>query len=274
MGRSIFFIPPGNVAAGLEAAGVTEKESVNAFFDRHAEKYSRSASHARGKDLEAMITLLNPAKGMRALDVATGTGFTAIELSGAVDDVFAVDRTRGMLEQARRLSAEREAAGIQFVLGDSTALPFGDASFDIATCRRAAHHFREKEPFLREVHRCLVPGGRLALVDMVSPEGFENIFNGLERTRDSSHEEAETVDRWKQLIGSGGFDVTDVEVEEESVSFEKWLYPVGADTEEGGKSRLFLEDAGDEFREAIGYDAERDTFVKRRAVIIASKRMS
>jgi ubiquinone/menaquinone biosynthesis C-methylase UbiE len=211
---------------------------------------------------------------MRALDVATGTGFTAVELSGIVGEVYAVDRTLGMLEQAMSLSENHGAGNMRFVMGDSTALPFHDAAFDIVTCRRAAHHFKDKDAFLNEVHRCLSNGGQFALVDMAAPEGFKNPYNSFERARDSSHEEAETFSHWKELIESHGFKIASADVEEERVSFEKWLYPVDVDTEEGRSCRHFLERAGSEFLAAIDYNAKDDTFVKRRVVIISARNKS
>ncbi len=251
---------------------MSERESVNEFFSRNAEKYAQSTSHARGKDLDIMISLLKPEKKMKALDVATGTGFTAVELSDSVGEVFATDRTHNMLDQARKLSEKRGAANTHFILSDATALPFRDAYFDIITCRRAAHHFRNKDAFLKEVHRSLSPEGLFALVDMVAPEGFKDMYNEFERARDSSHEEAETFNGWKQLLESHGFELTSGNVEGERIPFEKWLYPVEMDTEEGRKSRLFLSKAGDRFGEAISYDAGSDALVKRRTIIIARRR--
>lgn len=251
---------------------MAERESVNEFFDRNAEKYAKSTSHAKGRDLSILISRLRTGDTMKALDVATGTGFTAVELSGSVGEMFAVDRTTGMLERARNLSEERRAANMRFVMSDATALPFHDAAFDIVTCRRAAHHFRDKDAFLSEVHRCLNGGGQFALVDMAAPEGFKDPYNAFERARDSSHEEAETFSHWRELIESHGFEVSSTCVEEEKVSFDKWLYPVEPDTEEGRRCRRFLERAGKEFLGAIDFNTESDTFVKRRVIIISARR--
>ncbi len=250
---------------------MTGRESVDEFFNRNAEGYARSMSHARGNDLALMISRLGSSKKMKALDVATGTGFTAIELSGYVDEVFATDRTRGMLDQAKKLSEERGIARMHFIMSDSTALPFSDAYFDIVTCRRAAHHFRNKDIFLAEVHRCLASEGFLAIVDMVAPEGFKDMYNSLERARDSSHEEAETFNGWKRLVESNGFELTSADLEEERVSFDKWLYPVNVDTDGGRNSRRLLSESDKPFRESISYDAGSDAFVKRRMVAIARR---
>jgi len=85
----------------------------------------------------------------RALDVGTGTGAGAIEIAGRFPDaeVVGVDVSQAMLEEARRL-----APGVEFVEGDASALPFGDAEFDLV-----AH--ANMIPFLDETARVLRPGG-------------------------------------------------------------------------------------------------------------------
>ena len=85
----------------------------------------------------------------RALDVGTGTGAGALEIAGRFPDaeVVGVDVSQAMLEEARRL-----APGVEFVEGDASALPFGDAEFDLV-----AH--ANMIPFLDETARVLRPGG-------------------------------------------------------------------------------------------------------------------
>lgn len=63
------------------------------------------------------------------------------------------DRSTQMLAIAGR-RAEGEP-GITFAAGDATALPFGDAAFDVVTCNLALHHFEPDAAcaLLREVRR-------------------------------------------------------------------------------------------------------------------------
>ena len=85
----------------------------------------------------------------RALDVGTGTGAGATEIAKRFPDaeVVGVDVSRPMLDEARRL-----AAGIEFVEGDASSLPFGDGEFDLV-----AH--ANMIPFVNETARILRPGG-------------------------------------------------------------------------------------------------------------------
>jgi len=65
-----------------------------------------------------------------------------MELAKRVESVTAVDITEKMLEQARRLAAETGIKNLTFDLADAANLPYEPRSFNIVTCRRAAHHFK------------------------------------------------------------------------------------------------------------------------------------
>jgi ubiquinone/menaquinone biosynthesis C-methylase UbiE len=205
--------------------------SARRFFADHAQAYSESQSHAQGADLEALIRALEPKKWEVALDVATGTGFTALALARVVGHVTGIDVTDEMLAQANRLAREQERTNIRFELGDAQEIGYPRSSFDIVTSRRATHHFDDVPKFLRESKRVLRPGGRLGIVDMSPPEGVETFSNKIERLRDSSHIRAFTPSAWRSMVSKAGLHTLSSEVLSEPVSFEPWLYPV----EIGGK---------------------------------------
>ena len=242
------------------------------FFGKYAEQYAKSDSHARGSDLELLLKLISPEIGHAALDLATGTGFTAVALAKRVKHVVALDKTEEMLEQGKMFAEKENVGNIEFVVGDVEQIPFEAGKFDIVTARRATHHFPDKKKFLDEAMRVLKPGGMLGISDMVSPEGDEGDgFNTLERFRDHSHVGAETLSSFKALIKGAGFNVTEAVGTEERVTFEKWLYPVPVESDEGKQCIEFLKSSTPEFKKLIGYMEEGNSFIKRRAVIAAQK---
>ena len=204
------------------------QHSVKRFFSEHAQDYSKSQSHAQGADLDALIRALKPKKSEVALDVATGTGFTAVALAGLVGHVTGIDVTDEMLAQAGRLARERGCTNIRFELGDALKIGYPNSSFDLVTTRRATHHFEDVPRFFREARRVLRPGGRLGIVDMSPPEGAEAFSNRIERLRDRSHVKAFTQTVWKSMVSKAGLRLQSSEILGESVTFERWLYPVEA----------------------------------------------
>lgn len=240
------------------------------FFTRNAGAYARSYSHAKGSDLGSLIDHLAVGKDELAIDVATGTGFTAIALSKAAKSVTGVDTNREMIMEAGKLAESNGVKNMELVIGLAESLPVSSSSFQVATCRRAAHHFHNKPAFLSEIYRVLSKGGRLGVVDMVSPDGQADEFNRLEIARDSSHVRAEDEASWKFLAVEAGFEITACLTETERLTFEKWIYPVDPHGEEASACRKILQDADDSFASAIGLDGDL-SFNKSRMVLIARK---
>ena len=98
------------------------------------------------------------------LDVATGAGHTALAFAPHVAKVTATDITEEMLAQAKKLAASRGLGNVKTVPAKAEDLPFPDMSFDLVTCRLAAHHFADVAAFAAEAFRVLIPerpaGGR------------------------------------------------------------------------------------------------------------------
>lgn len=179
---------------------------VKAQFGPNAEAYVRSPGHAYGEDLDALVAWASLTRMDRALDIATGGGHVALALSHLAGEVVATDLTAEMLAAAQTLLSSQGATNVTFQEADAADLPFPDASFDVVTCRIAAHHFEDPGAFVREAHRVLRLGGRFLLEDSVVPAGPLGAFmNGLEVLRDPSHIRSLTLDAWELLLLESGF---------------------------------------------------------------------
>lgn len=248
---------------------------IREFFGKHADDYSRSESHKRGQDLSILIETLRLTGQEDAVDMATGTGFTAAALAKLVRRVTAVDITPEMLENARKLCAENKLDNVDFVLAEVTETHLPPESYDLVVTRRAAHHFIDKKKFLIESKRLMRPGGRLAIVDMAVPEGdTTGFFNRLEKLRDESHVEALKKSEWLDLLDRLNFEVIECRVFEERMPLEKWLYPVTVNSPEGTACREFLHGLSPEEGKAINLELSPDSLVKRRVMIIARRKYS
>lgn len=250
------------------------RPSVERFFAQHAKGYAKSQSHAYGSDLDALVGALKPRKTEVALDVATGTGFTAVSLARLVKRVVGVDLTSEMLAEARQFAGSQRARNVTFEIGDALKLKHPDSSFDIVTTRRATHHFADVPRFVQEAKRVLKPGGRLGIVDMAPPNGAERFTNRIETLRDGSHVKAFTPEAWKSMVSRAGLRITSSDVLDEHISFEKWLYPVESGGKEEKAVRAAWGSASPTTRRLLKADFAGDEirgWTKSRIILIASR---
>lgn len=248
------------------------KAGVKQQFTRRAAAYARSASHQRDVDLELLLRYLHPVPSDRALDVATGTGFTAYATRALVGSVVGVDLTHGMLEEARR-HAPRDAR-ITWVVGDAEALPFADGVFTLVTCRRAPHHFARFERGIDEMVRVLVRSGRLGVVDQVVPDeaGGQALMEMLEVLRDSSHVRALPAGRWRAVVADHGLEIAGMDIVERRQSFDEWLELAGATHPRRLAIADVLKGASRDALAQIGYEeAPEPSFLKRWIVVVGRK---
>src|SRR5207244_1574598 len=98
------------------------------------------------------------------------------------------------------------AANVAFVGGDAGTLPFRDGSFDIVTCRTAAHHFADVAAAIRQIQRVLRPGGALLLQDILGHDDSEAsaFMSEVERRRDPSHVRSYRAVEWKAFLRAAG----------------------------------------------------------------------
>jgi demethylmenaquinone methyltransferase / 2-methoxy-6-polyprenyl-1,4-benzoquinol methylase len=139
------------------------------MFDRIARVHDRMNSvmtagmHHRWR--RRAVDLAHVGPGSRALDVATGTGDLAIELSARGAQVVGLDFSERMLELARE-----KAPAIEFVQGNALDLPYPAASFDAVTVGFGARNFSDLERGLGELARVTRPGGRVVILEITSPQ--------------------------------------------------------------------------------------------------------
>jgi ubiquinone/menaquinone biosynthesis C-methylase UbiE len=103
-----------------------------------------------------------PLAGTRtAVDIGCGPGGLSSAVATRGLEVTGVDRSESMLEKAR----EREREGVvRFVLGDATALPCEDRSFDVVVCSSLLNIVDDPAQVLREMRRVLRPGGLVSVL--------------------------------------------------------------------------------------------------------------
>lgn len=188
-----------------------------------AANYARATFHSSPEGLREVLELARPEPGDLALDVATGTGHVALALAPHVRRVYGLDLTKEMLDQAKRLQAERGITNAQWVIGDALRLPFADEMFDLFTVRAAPHHFHDIDQFIREAYRVLRPGRHAVFVDCAPPLPARDLLHLIEKRRDPSHVRSLTVEEWVDRLEAAGFEVNTARARELDFDFEDWM---------------------------------------------------
>jgi len=145
---------------------------VAAMFDAIAGRYDLlndilSAGQVRlWRRAVARITGARP--GDRVLDLAAGTGTSALSFIATGADCVACDFSLGMLRvgRSRPGGGPREDHGrLGYVAGDALRLPFRDSSFDAVTISFGLRNVASPGAALAEMRRVTRPGGRLVVCE-------------------------------------------------------------------------------------------------------------
>ncbi len=160
---------PSDDCGGLRYANPYERWQVRRLMQRDATSFSGSIPEHYdagmgplvfvdyADDIACRAAALKPA---RLLETAAGTGIVSRRLRDhlpASTHLTSTDLSPVMLEIARAKFKPTEQ--VAFQPADATALPFGDASFDVVVCQFGVMFYPDKDKSYREVHRVLTPGG-------------------------------------------------------------------------------------------------------------------
>jgi SAM-dependent methyltransferase len=209
------------------------------LWSERADAYRESEAHRQGRDLELFAEWV-PA-GATVLDVAAGGGHVARRLRESGAEVVTCDPAPGMRAD---------------VVCRAEDMPFADASFDVVTCRVAAHHFADVRAAVREMARV---SRDLVLV-------ADNLFLGeageqADRLRDPTHVRNLAEAEWRAVFADAGLELEAFEREEKRIELEPWLARAGCEGEEAARVRELLAD-----RIADGHlTADRGIFKGRKA---------
>jgi ubiquinone/menaquinone biosynthesis C-methylase UbiE len=210
------------------------------------------------------------------LDVATGGGHTALAFAGIARRVIAYDLTEPMLAAARGHVRARGAATVEFVAGDAGALPFRDESFDVVTCRTAAHHFADLPAAVRQIHRVLRPGGSLLLQDILGHDDADAsaFILEVEKRRDPSHVRSYRAAEWKAFLRAAGLTVMEDSVIWKLREWNEWTGRMRMTAEARRDLEDFVRRAPERCRAAFDFRLTQDAVVSfnDRQVLIRADR--
>ncbi|HEX4024143.1 MAG TPA: methyltransferase domain-containing protein [Steroidobacteraceae bacterium] len=130
---------------------------------------------------ERLGSLLHLTAGSRVLDVASGTGVSAMFLARRFGcQVIGIDFSRQNTLRANEIAVTEDLAGlVQFQHSDAERMAFADASFDAVICECAFCTFPDKGAAAREFERVLRPGGKVGISDLTRGRELAEQLRGL-----------------------------------------------------------------------------------------------
>jgi ubiquinone/menaquinone biosynthesis C-methylase UbiE len=191
-------------------------------WSERADAFRDSPTHREGPDLELLVEWCEPGHDVKVLDVATGGGHVARRLREEGCTVITVDPAPGMKPD---------------VVSTAEEMPFADGSFDVVTCRIAAHHFQD-------VHKAVDEMARIAqrLVVIEDNVFVDDAVEEAERLRDPTHVRCYSEDEWRELLTAAGLEVEQVERFERRPVVDDWLARVETPPADAERVRELLGD--------------------------------
>ena len=119
--------------------------------------------------------------GERVLDIACGTGNTALVARAREAQVTGLDLTPEMLAVARRRAAAAGYEDIAWTEGDAENLPFPDGSFDVVVSSCGLMFAPDQQKVADEIARVTRHGGRIAIQAWTGEGGVGRIFQVTNR---------------------------------------------------------------------------------------------
>ena len=133
---------------------------VPARYDAVADSYGSASDDLTSPAATALLDLLGPVDGQRALDLACGHGVVARELARRGADVVGIDLSAGLLDRARAIESE-SPLGIRYEHADASgAATLTGERFDVAACNFGLSDIDDLDGGLATVAHVLAPAGR------------------------------------------------------------------------------------------------------------------
>jgi SAM-dependent methyltransferase len=189
-------------------------------WSQRADAFRESATHREGPDLDLLVEWCEPGHDVKVLDVATGGGHVARRLREEGATVITVDPAPGMRPD---------------VVSTAEELPFADGSFDVVTCRIAAHHFTDIREAIAEMAR--VTQGLVVIEDNVF---VDDDVEAAERLRDPTHVRCYSEDEWKKMLTEAGLEVEQLMHFERRPNVDEWLARVDTPPDDARRIRELL----------------------------------
>ena len=147
-----------------------KKGLVQSVFDQVYDQYDLMndlislGTHRLWKN--TMLSLMNPSKNQKLIDVACGTGDIAKLFLNRVNkfsEITCVDPNKGMIDKGK--VKLRYYKNLKWIIASAEKLPLQDNLFDFYTISFGLRNTKKLDKSLAEAYRVLKPGGRFLCLE-------------------------------------------------------------------------------------------------------------
>jgi ubiquinone/menaquinone biosynthesis C-methylase UbiE len=204
----------------------TQHDVIRREFGQQAARFGEQGLTLSNQGyLVWMVEQLDLQPNFEVLDVAAGTGHLSRAIAPHVKRVVALDITPEMLLQGQQEAEQQGLTNVVFEPGEAEHLSYASEAFDLVVTRFSLHHFADARGPVREMVRVCRVGGKVAVIDLVSPDdpAVAVLYNHYERLRDPSHVRALTAGELQGVMREAGLDIVHTSSREIDVHLDRWL---------------------------------------------------
>ena len=147
-------------------------------------------------------------EGEVILDIGSGGGFDCLYasvISEGLTEIYGLDMTDAMIEQASRNVSDTGVTNIKFIKGYAEEMPFPTASIDLVISNGVINLCPDKYKVYREIYRVLKPGGRFMIGDVMLEKAVPDESRDLIHLWTNCVAGAITQNEYLEIVKSAGF---------------------------------------------------------------------
>ncbi|MBI4721482.1 MAG: arsenite methyltransferase [Candidatus Stahlbacteria bacterium] len=146
-------------------------------------------------------------EGEVVLDLGSGAGFDCFLSAtkvGPKGKVIGIDMTPEMIEKAKKNAKKNGVENVEFRLSEIEKLPVEDNSVEVVISNCVINLSADKINVFQEVHRVLMPGGRIAISDIALLKELPNRIQESIEAYVGCVGGAILVDEYKRIVEASG----------------------------------------------------------------------
>ncbi len=169
----------------------------NPDFETWVGRFERPGREVYDKRQE-IVAATGVGAGMKVADIGAGTGLFTLLFAAKVGPdglVYAVDISRGFVENILRRAREKGLRNVEGVVNSQNSADLASQSIDLAFICDTYHHFERPQEMLRSIRDALRPGGALVIIDYRRAEGVSSawVMEHVRASKDTVIHEVETA---------------------------------------------------------------------------------